>query len=110
MDSGQVYLQGKMQLEGHELVDELREMQAEVTLDLCRRFVREYPVIIQQAFFQTGVESYYCRRRPEDSRLDPSKTIAEQFDLLRVVDNERYPAFFDWKGRRYIIRIEKQDN
>ena len=110
VDSGQVYLQGKMQLEGHELVDELREMQAEVTLDLCRRFVREYPVIIQQAVFQSGVESYYCRRRPEDSRLDPYKTIAEQFNLLRVVDNERYPAFFDWKGRRYIIRIEKQDN
>ena len=30
-----------------------------------------------------------------------------QFDLLRVVDTERYPAFFDCRGRRYIVKIEK---
>jgi methionyl-tRNA formyltransferase len=52
--------------------------------------------------------TYYRRRTPEDSRLDPQRSIAEQFDLLRVVDPDRFPAFFDLCGHRYVVRIEKQ--
>jgi spore coat polysaccharide biosynthesis predicted glycosyltransferase SpsG len=37
-------------------------------------------------------------------------SIAEQFDLLRVVDPEHYPAFFDYRGKRYIIKMEKADS
>jgi len=51
--------------------------------------------------------SYYRRRTPDDSRLDPSRSIAEQFDLLRVADPQRFPAFFDLRGHRYVVRIEK---
>jgi len=107
VDSGSIYLQDFMVFEGHELVDELRFKQADVTLDLCRDFVQRYPEIIHEAVAQSGEESFYPRRRADDSRLDPQKTIAEQFNLLRVVDNERYPAFFDWHGQRYVIKIEK---
>ena len=32
-------------------------------------------------------------------------TLAEQVNLLRVVDEERYPAFFDYRGRRYHMAI-----
>jgi methionyl-tRNA formyltransferase len=38
--------------------------------------------------------------------LDPQKSLAEQFNILRVVDNDRYPAFFEWNGRRYNLKIE----
>jgi len=50
----------------------------------------------------------YRRRRPADSRLDPDRTLAEQFELLRVVDNDRYPAFFEWRGRCYEVKINQQ--
>ena len=56
---------------------------------------------------QTGDESFYPRRKPDDSRLDPSRTLADQFHLLRVVDNERYPAFFESCGSLYTLRIRK---
>ena len=36
-----------------------------------------------------------------------SRSIAEQFDLLRVADPQRFPAFFDLRGHRYLVRIEK---
>ena len=39
--------------------------------------------------------------------LDPNKTIVEQFNLLRIVDNDRYPAYFNWLGQDYIMKIEK---
>ena len=55
---------------------------------------------------QIGAESCYGRRRPEDSRMDPARPLQEQFPLLQVVDNEAYPAFFEWKGRRFRIRVE----
>jgi methionyl-tRNA formyltransferase len=51
--------------------------------------------------------TYYRKRCPDDSRIDPSRTIAEQFNLLRVADPERYPAFFDWCGHRYQITLTK---
>ena len=108
VDSGPVYLKDTMALEGHELADELRSRQAEVTLRLCREFVQGYPEIVRLGVEQVGDESFYQRRRPEDSQLDPHKSIAEQFNLLRVVDNERYPAYFDLKGHRYILKIERE--
>jgi methionyl-tRNA formyltransferase len=35
------------------------------------------------------------------------RPLGEQFDLLRISDPMRYPAFFDWMGHRYVLRIEK---
>jgi methionyl-tRNA formyltransferase len=32
--------------------------------------------------------------------------LGEAFDLLRVADPERYPAFFEHRGRTYRIRID----
>ena len=107
VDSGPIYAQRWLEFQGHELIDELRAGQAEATHDLCRWFVDDYPASAERSRAQTGAESFYPRRRPNDSRLDPDKSIADQFDLLRVVDNARYPAFFDWRGQRYEMTIRK---
>jgi len=107
VDSGDVYLQDDINLNGNELVAELRKKQAEVTLNLCRDFVRRYPSILQKARQQYGVHTFYAKRTSVDSQLDPNKTIAEQFNLLRIVDNNKYPAYFDWKGQSYTLKIEK---
>ena len=52
-----------------------------------------------------GTPTYYRRRTPKDSAFDPSRTLAEQFDLLRVVDSDRYPAFFAFRDREYTIHL-----
>ena len=45
-----------------------------------------------------------CRREADSSG---SRTLlAEQINLLRVVDNKRYPAFFEWRGRRHVLQVE----
>jgi methionyl-tRNA formyltransferase len=107
VDSGPIYAQTQMELQGHELVDELRALQAEATVRLCQWWVQTYPVGVQAARVQQGPATVYPRRRAQDSRLDPGRTLAEQFNLLRVVDNHTYPAFFDHNGVRYVLRIEK---
>lgn len=107
VDSGPIYLQSIMRFRGHELVDELREKQAIHTVQLCLEFIRRYPEVTQQARHQQGKPTFYPKRGPKDSWINPDKTIREQFDLLRVVDNERYPAWFEVGGQRYLLKIEK---
>jgi methionyl-tRNA formyltransferase len=108
VDVGPTYFKEIMRFEGHELNDELKHKQGEKTIELALRFVDAYPHITPLE--QTGQSSWYSRRRQKDSEIDPEKTISEQFNLLRVVDNERYPAFFVRNGHTYIIKIFKKSN
>ena len=75
---------------------------------LCKQFVEQYPSILDQSCKQDGESTFYSKRTPSDSKLDPNKTIAEQFNLLRIVDNKSYPAYFDLNGTRYILKVEKE--
>lgn len=109
VDSGVIYTQGWYEFEGTELIDEMRQAQAIKTIELCRNFIDNYPDIIGQARAQSGVESFYPRRRPKDSELDITRTIEQQFNLLRVVDNQSYPAFFTIAGKRYNLKIERAE-
>ena len=94
---------------GHELLDGLRSALAKTIIKLCNQFVIEYPKILHNACKQSGKESFYIRRKPEDSRIDVDKSLSEQFQLLRIVDNNEYPAFFELNDHKYILKIEKYD-
>jgi methionyl-tRNA formyltransferase len=107
VDSGVIYAQDWMEFDGGELIDELRLTQAKATIRLCKNFVNKYPQICREAREQVGDSSFYLHRREADSELDPSQTIEAQFDLFRVVDNQRYPAFFYFNGNRYSLQIYK---
>lgn len=104
-DAGDIYLQDTIYLNGDELNDEIKEKQGKVTVSLCLKFIDEIEYLKPQS--QSGKETFYQRRTEKDSELDPNKTIVEQFNLLRVVDNERYPAFFILNDKKYIIKIHK---
>ena len=105
VDSGDIIMQDALELEGHELNDEIRALLGDRIVDMCAAFLASPSPPGGEP--QAGEPSWYERRRASDSRLDPDKSIAEQFDLLRVVDNDRYPAFFDYRGHRYVLKIDK---
>lgn len=107
LDAGQIYYQENMSFNGTELLDELRERQAEAIFRLCSKFIDNYPEVVENAREQDGEESFYRTRTPLDSEVDIYKSISEQFDLLRTVDNDRYPAFFMYRGCKYSLRITK---
>lgn len=107
IDSGVVYDQEFINLNGHELISEIKHQQGEITNKLILKFIKNYPHNNSRP--QSGKESFYKKRTSQDSMLDMSKTIDEQFNLLRVVDNERYPAFFIKNGVKYILKIYKED-
>ena len=83
----------------------MREAQGNATIELITEVIARYPDISGRN--QSGEASFYPRRTPKDSELDINKSIEEQFNLLRIVDNNYYPAFFIRKGTKYILKIEK---
>lgn len=105
IDSGKIYAQSFVELSGTELFDNWKKQLGIAIIDLCKKFICSYPEILQQAKEQEGESSYYPKRTCKDSELDIHKTIADQFNLLRVVDNEHYPAFFYKNNKKYIIKI-----
>jgi methionyl-tRNA formyltransferase len=104
VDSGPIHMTSEIQFSGHELNSEMRDVMGQEIVAMCLGYIdgAGYPTPVEQV----GEPTFYRRRRSSDSRLDPDRTLGEQFDLLRVVDNERYPAFFDFRGRRFVLRIE----
>lgn len=105
VDAGGVYAKEFIQLEGHEMLDEIKHQQGLKTKKLIIDFIDRYPNL--EASPQKGKSTYYPKRTPKDSELDISKSIKEQFNLLRVCDNERYPAYFKINGKKYLIKIYK---
>ncbi len=106
-DTGPIVKQSTISFQGHELNDEIRDALGRSVVDICVEYLKTEtrPVAVPQS----GEPTWYPRRKKADSELDPEKTIAEQFQLLRVVDNERYPAFFTINGQTYSLKITKAD-
>jgi methionyl-tRNA formyltransferase len=106
VDTGPMWVQRGFAVEAHGLVDEIQAklFAAELALmsDVVGRFEEIEPV--PQA---AEGATYYRKRTPADSRIDPYRSIAEQFDLLRICDPERYPAFFELHGHRYRVRVDR---
>lgn len=105
VDAGDIYIEDEIHLCGYELLDEIKDLQGIYTIKLVMNFIDAYPNITGKK--QEGKATYYPRRMPKDSQIDINSTIKEQFNLLRVVDNDRYPAYFILDGIRYNIKIEK---
>lgn len=105
-DDGHIYIRDLIVYEGHELNAELREKQAVKTIEMCLIFLDNYDTL--KPIEQTGTPTYYSKRTPKDSELDTKKSIEEQFNLLRIANNEEYPAYFYHKGHKYIMKISKE--
>ncbi|MBT4733251.1 methionyl-tRNA formyltransferase, partial [Candidatus Woesearchaeota archaeon] len=105
VDNGDIYMQEILELTNHELNEELRDKQAKMIMQMCIKFVNNYEQY-KIPVKQNGNGSFYKKRDKKDSALDIDKTIRDQFNLLRVVNNSDYPAYFELDGKRYILKIE----
>lgn len=106
VDSGNVFLRDVIKFEGHELIGELRKALGKKVAEMILKFVDKYPNL--KGLPQKGKGFQYLRRTPADSVLDVNKSIAQQFNKLRIVDNQRYPAFFYFKGNKYFLTLKRE--
>ncbi len=107
VDSGSYYYKDDILLYGHELINEIRKLQAKKTFEMILNFIKSKP--FPKPIKQKGKVTYYKKRTQNDSRLNKKKSIIENFNLLRVCDNENYPAFFEYMGNQYVLKIYKKN-
>ena len=109
VDSGRIWKQRYIPIPKHALWNEINDLLFDAEIELMNFALNNFDVVIPEDQTTEGV-SYYPRRTPNDSEVDPFKTIAEQFDLIRLCDPDRFPAYFRLRGQSYLIRLEKQDD
>lgn len=91
LDCGPVWHKQQIHFEGHDLADEIYAALFAAEMELMDYAVENFGCV--QPVFQSGTPSYYRRRTPEVNRLDIHSSIAQQFNLLRCAEEQRYPAF-----------------
>lgn len=101
IDEGRVLCKKSVSLDGGELYDEIHSKTFEVKKQLI-----DYALEHDETKDQVGIPTYFKRRTPEMSQVDPYKTIASQFNLLRICE-PRFPAFFFMNGNKYEVTVRK---
>jgi methionyl-tRNA formyltransferase len=107
VDAGDIFMQKKVVFNGYELFDEIREIQGRKTIELIDEFLKKYPNIKKTT--QSGEATVYSKRKDKDDMLDVNQTIKEQFNHLRVANNNDYPVWFEIDGHKYNLRIYKAE-
>ena len=110
VDSGRLWLKRPILIGKTELWDEINQKLFQAEIDLMKEAVENFAQIKPYSQSEEIPPTYHPRRTPADSDIDPHKTIAEQFDLMRMCDPERYPAWFEYLGQKYKISLEKIDH
>lgn len=107
VDSGDIWQQLAIDIAPHWLHDEINAAIFDAELQLMDFAVANFASISPRAQPSDIASTWYRKRTPEDSRLDPDRSIAAQFDLIRVCDPARFPAFFELHGHTFKVTVEK---
>ena len=103
VDSGEIYEKDFILLDGTELYDKIRYFQAVATIKIIYRFLKKYPNVI--SIQQKGKSTFYRRRTKKDSILNINLPIKKLFNQMRIANNEKWPSFFIYKKKKYVIKI-----
>jgi len=105
LDAGDIWCQQAIAFDGTELHDEINQKLFDAEVTLMDWALLNCATSVPRS--QSGSATHYRKRTPADSQIDPTRPLQESFDLLRVADPNRYPAWFELRGQTYQIRIEK---
>ena len=108
VDTGDIWNKVNVFIPKTALFDEINELIFNSELKLMDFAISNYSTIISKK--QPNINStYWSKRLPTDSEIDINKGISEQFDLIRVCDPTRFPAFFYKDGKKFNITIKKSN-
>ena len=107
VDSGRIWKKLEVPVPKHALWDEINHSLFGAEIELINFAVKNFKSVTPAVQDDSCDAIYYPKRTPADSRIDVNKSIAEQFDLIRVCDPNRFPAYFEYLGIRYTLKLEK---
>ncbi len=107
MDTGPIVLQYRVPLTRF---DTIRSLQRKV-YSIEPKLVGDALKVLDTPGFQpipqdeTQATVYRGKRKPEDSEIDPNKSVLGLFDFIRACDPDEFPAFFFVEGQKVCIRL-----
>ena len=107
IDSGKIWKKLEITIPKHALWDEINYLVFKGEIELINYAIQNMLVIKPVEQEETNDLIYYSKRTPEDSQIDVNKSIADQFNLIRVCDPIRFPAYFEYLGNLYSLKLEK---
>lgn len=111
IDTGDIFAKVEIPVSQTDTYREINRMLNDELFNLVDQVMRDISVFEPRKQADIDVEpTYFPKRSPKDSQLDINLSIAEQFDLMRICDEERYPAFFVIDGVRFDLHLRKREN
>lgn len=108
VDTGAIWAKRSFVVAADALHDEVDRLLFDAELCLMDEALRLIALGAQPTPQSTQITpSYYRRRTPSDSEIDPHQPLADLFNKIRLMDPERYPAFFALHGHFYTISLKK---
>jgi methionyl-tRNA formyltransferase len=108
IDCGDVWAKTFFKVARTDFLNDILEKISNAQLELLKRVVSmvnncEFPTPQDQRIKPT----YFSRRTPKDSFLDPDKTLNQLFDQIRMSDRTRFPAIVEIHGEKFNVIMER---
>ena len=108
VDSGNIWKKMNVKIPKTALYEQINKLIFDGELELMDFAVENFNSVVSIKQSGKGIR-YWPKRTPADSEINIHKTISEQFDLIRVCDSSRFPAFFYKAGKKFTLRVEVAD-
>lgn len=106
VDSGDIVAQNKIKVSKF---DSLRSLQNKTYQKEPQLMLRALDQILKNKTFTKQKKitryDYLSKRTPNDSEIDPKKSILDLYDEIRACDPEKFPAFFKLNNRKIYIKL-----
>ena len=90
IDSGRIWKKITIPIPEYALWDEINDRLFKAEIELINYAVDNYGSIIPEAQSNEVIPTYYRRRTPEDSIINPQLSLASQFDHIRSVTHSAF--------------------
>tara|TARA_B100000678_G_scaffold220464_1_gene187801 strand:- start:140 stop:799 length:660 start_codon:yes stop_codon:yes gene_type:complete len=108
VDTGAIWAKRTFPVPAHALHDEIHRLLFDTELELMDEGLTLIGAGAKpQPQPATKTPTYYRKRTPADSEVDPTNSLCELFPIIRLMDPQRYPAFFRLHGHTYSIELKK---
>ena len=109
IDSGRIWKKLRVYVPRTALFKQISQLLFDAELELMNFAIQSFNNLSPIDQDDLIEPAYWPKRSPIDSQLDVDKSISEQFNLIRICDPERYPAFFYIDGKKFTLTIEAAD-
>ncbi len=108
VDTGDIWKKINIYIPKTALFHEINQLIFNAEMELMDFTIDNFDTVTPEKQSDNNI-SYFSKRTPKDSEIDINKSLSEQFDLIRVCDTERFPAFFYKDGQKFNVTIDKDN-